>query len=899
VAILERIDALSLPEPFARWFARRGWSPRAHQVELLARAQVGRSVLLIAPTGAGKTLAGFLPSLVELTQRTRPGLGAPSPLEGEGGERSEPGEGYPSLERDPSPGSVSLRSTSPPSPSRGEGHGARGERRKLVSTGRSLRRQGGLHTLYISPLKALAVDIARNLETPVAEMALPIRVETRTGDTPASKRQRQRRDPPHILLTTPEQLALILGSPDAPYLFATLRRVVLDELHALVTSKRGDLLSLGLARLFRLAPGLTSIGLSATVAEPDDLRRFLVPQPAGAPALADLVIADGGAPPDVSMLDTAERLPWAGHSARHALGEIYDLIKRHKTTLVFVNTRSQAETIFQELWRINDDGLAVALHHGSLNVAQRRKVEAAMATGRLQAVVCTSSLDLGVDWGDVDLVINVGAPKGASRLLQRIGRANHRMDDPSKGVLVPANRFEVLECRAALDAIAENAQDTPPARTGALDVLAQHILGSACGESFLADALYSEVISAAPYAGLSRTDFDAALDFVSTGGYALKGYERFAKIRQGPDGRWRIAHPMVAQRYRMNVGTIVEADMLKVRLVRSRASRMIPRGGKLLGEVEEYFIETLTSGDTFVFAGEILRYEALVQDEVYVSRATAEEPKVPSYEGGRFPLSTYLADRVRNIIAHPQEWRPLPAQVREWLEIQDWRSQLPGERDLLVETFPRANKHYLVCYPFEGRLAHQTLGMLLTRRLERAGLRPLGFVANEYALAIYAHGDIALRIERGELSLAALFDEDMLGDDLEAWLDESALMKRTFRTCAIIAGLIERRFPGKEKSRREVTISTDLVYDVLRKHQADHILLRAARADAATGLLDIRRLGEMLSRIRDRIVHKALDHVSPLAVPVMLEIGREQVYGAAGDELLREAEAELVKEAMQ
>jgi ATP-dependent Lhr-like helicase len=407
------------------------------------------------------------------------------------------------------------------------------------------------------------------------------------------------------------------------------------------------------------------------------------------------------------------------------------------------------------------------------------------------------------------------------------------------------------------------------------------------------------VKSAAPYAGLARADFDAALDFVATGGYALKAYERFAKIRQGKDLRWRIAHPMIAQRYRMNVGTIVEADMLKVRLVRSRASKMIPRGGRLLGEVEEYFIEMLTPGDTFVFAGEVLRYEALVQDEVYVSRATSEDPKVPSYEGGKFPLSTYLADRVRNIIAHPQEWRPLPAQVRDWLEIQDWRSQLPGTRDLLVETFPRANKYYLVCYPFEGRLAHQTLGMLLTRRLERARLRPLGFVANEYALAIYGLGDVALRIDRGELSLAALFDQDMLGDDLEAWLDESALMKRTFRTCAIIAGLIERRFPGKEKSRREVTISTDLVYDVLRKHQADHILLRAARADAATGLLDIRRLGEMLSRIKGRIVHKALDHVSPLAVPVMLEIGREQVYGAASDELLREAEAELVKEAMQ
>jgi ATP-dependent Lhr-like helicase len=326
---------------------------------------------------------------------------------------------------------------------------------------------------------------------------------------------------------------------------------------------------------------------------------------------------------------------------------------------------------------------------------------------------------------------------------------------------------------------------------------------------------------------------------------------------------------------------------------------MIPRGGRILGEVEEYFIEMLTPGDTFVFAGEILRYETMMQDEVYVSRANSEDPKVPAYEGGKFPLSTYLADRVRRIISDHDEWRSLPGQVREWLEFQEWRSRLPGRRELLVETFPRADKYYLVCYPFEGRLAHQTLGMLLTRRLERARLRPLGFVANEYALAVWGLGDVARKIARAELALDALFDEDMLGDDLEAWLAESALMKRTFRTCAIIAGLIERRFPGKEKSRREVTISTDLVYDVLRKHQGDHILLRAARADAATGLLDIRRLGEMLSRIRGRIVHKALDHLSPLAVPVLLEIGRESVYGEASEGMLAEMEAELVKEAMR
>ena len=678
---------------------------------------------------------------------------------------------------------------------------------------------------------------------------------------------------------------------------------MLDELHALVTSKRGDLLSLGLARLFRLAPGLAITGLSATVAEPEDLCRFLVPQPEQGASRADLVIADGGAEPNVTMLEPGEYLPWAGHSARHAFPQIYELIKRHKMTLVFVNTRSQAEMIFHALWHINEDSLAIALHHGSLDVAQRRKVEDAMTAGRLRAVVCTSSLDLGVDWGDIDLVINVGAPKGASRLLQRIGRANHRLDEPSRGILVPANRFEVLECNAAIGAVADHAQDTPPLRTGALDVLAQHVLGRACGEPFVADELYREVKTAAPYNGLARADFDAVVDFVATGGYALKAYERFAKIRQTKDGRWRVANPMVAQRYRMNVGTIVEADMLKVRLVRSRAARRRPHRADRARRPRARRGRGVFHRDDG--AGRHLRVRRRNPEIRGAGRGRGlclalhrEDPKVPAYEGGKFPLSTYLADRVRRLLAEPGRWAGLPEPVREWLGIQQWRSLVPGQRDLLVETFPRADKFYLVCYPFEGRLAHQTLGMLLTRRLERARLKPLGFVANEYALAVWGLGDVALRIERGELSLAELFDQDMLGDDLEAWLAELALMKRTFRTCAIIAGLIERRFPGEEKSRRQVTISTDLVYDVLRKHQGDHVLLRAARADAATGLLDIRRLGEMLSRIQGRIIHKALDRVSPLAVPVMLEIGRETVYGEASEAVMAEAAEDLIKEAM-
>jgi ATP-dependent Lhr-like helicase len=875
---MSQASASLLPKTFRDWFKRRGWKPRAHQLDLLAKAKVGRSVLLVAPTGAGKTLAGFLPSLVELAGRTG----------------AKPG----------------------------------GKR--------------GLHTLYISPLKALATDIARNLEAPVAEMELPIRIETRTGDTPSHKRARQIERPPDILLTTPEQLALLLAHAEAREFFKDLRRVVLDELHSLVTSKRGDLLSLGLARLLTIAPQATAVGLSATVREPDDLRRYLAPQRSISPlrgevapevregvggatlsalapplrpslsadappqgegdgSLADLVVVQGGAQPDIRMLELDERLPLAGHTASLSMPAIYDLIRGHKTTLVFVNTRLQAEYTFQELWKLNDDNLAIALHHGSLDVSQRRRVEEAMAAGRLKAVVCTATLDLGIDWGDVDLVVNVGAPKGASRIMQRIGRSNHRMDEPSEAYLVPANRFEILECRAALDAVHEAAQDTPDARIGALDVLCQHILGMACAEPFKLDELYEEVRSAAPYAGLSWEDFEACVAFVATGGYALRAYERFAKIVKGKDDLWRVRDAKIAQQYRLNVGTIVESSMIKVRLgktARSRPGTVLPRG-RILGEIEESFAETLTPGDTFLFAGEVLRFEGISEDEVLATRAgSGTDPMIPSYEGGKFPLSTFLAARVREILADPFEWDRLPQQMTDWLLHQRRRSIVPGPRDLLVETFPRANRFYMTCFPFEGRLAHQTLGMLLTRRLERAKLKPLGFVANDYGIAVYASGDIAARAARDPDFMDELFSEDMLGDDLEDWLAESSLMKRTFRQCAVIAGLIERRFPGEKKTGRQVTISTDLVYDVLRKHEPDHVLLRSARADAATGLLDVRRLGMMLERIRGRIIHKPLDRVSPLSVSVMLEIGRERVYSDNADEILAEAEAALLDEAL-
>ena len=812
-----------LPAQFSDWFASRGWAPRPHQLAMVERARAGRDALLIAPTGGGKTLAGFLPSLIDLA--TRPPANAPR----------------------------------------------------------------GLHTLYISPLKALAVDVERNLSAPIREIGLPIVAESRTGDTGVSRRQRQRVRAPDILLTTPEQLALFCAWEGARAYFEDLSCIILDEIHTLHSTKRGDLLALDLARLQTFAPRLRRVGLSATVDDPDVIRRWLSPaggEEAEPEARVDLVRGPGGAAPIVDVLLSEGRVPWAGHTAQHAMADVYEAIRKARTALVFVNTRFQAEFAFQELWKLNDDGLPIALHHGSLAAEQRRKVEAAMARGELRAVVCTSTLDLGIDWGDVDLVIQLASPKGASRMVQRIGRANHRMDEPSRALFVPANRFEMLECQAAREAIAENRFDGDPPRVGALDILAQHIMGCACSEPFDALSLYEEIRTAGPYRALAWEDFEQVVDFVSTGGYALRTYDRFRRIVKGQDGLWRARNADAKLRHRLNVGAILSPAVLSVRIA-GRGGR----AGRKIGEVEEGYLEALDPGDTFVFAGQVWRLMGATALDVLVSPAPATDPKMPSWGGSKFALSTFLAKRVRELMFDQSHWSVLPGDVREWLEIQRDRSLIPAEDEMLVETFPRGKRHFMVCYPFEGRLAHTTLAMLLTRRLERAGAAPLGFVCNDYALAVWSLKPM------GGLDLDALFDQDMLGDDLEDWLAESFMMKRSFKGCAILAGLIERRFPGAEKSGRQITFSADLVYDVLRRHQPDHLLLRCAREDAATGLIDVARLAHMLARIRGRIRHADLDRLSPFAVPMLLEIGKERTPGAAGELILAEAAEDLIAEA--
>jgi ATP-dependent Lhr-like helicase len=776
---------------------------------MLDAARAGEHALLVAATGAGKTLAGFLPTLVDLIERP---------------------------------------------------------------TDR-------LHTLYVSPLKALAVDVQRNLLTPIDEMGLELRVETRSGDTPSDRKARQRVRPPQMLLTTPESLSLLLSYPDSATLFADLDTIVIDEVHAFAREKRGDLLALALSRLQALRPSLRRVALSATVSDADSYRAWLAPD--GDIDAVRLVAGEPGAEPDLSILIPEGKVPWGGHSGRYAARQVIELIERHKTTLVFCNTRGLAELIFQELWAANEPGLPIGIHHGSLALEARRKVEAAMAAGKLRALVATASLDLGIDWGDVDLVIQMGAPKGSSRLLQRIGRANHRLDEPSRGMIVPGNRFEYLEAQAALDAVAARELDPEIFRPGTLDTLAQHIMGVACAGPFDSAELLAEVRSAAPYGGLTDEVWSRVLDYISTGGYALRAYDKFKRLVEFEPGKWRITRPAAAAQHRLNAGVIVDNPMMDVRF----------HNGRMLGRVEEGFGSTLSVGDHIFFAGlslEVLRFK---ETDIIV-RASSKQARLVTYGGQRMSMSTHLADRVRRFLASPADWHRFPDDVREWLEVQERRSILPQPDQLLVETFPREGRHYMCAYSFEGWNAHQSLGMLITKRMENAGLKPLGFVANDYALAAYS-------LEPVE-DPRPLFSPDILEREFVEWVEQSHLLKRAFREVAVIGGLVERQHPGKRKSGKQVSFSTDLIYDVLRRYEPEHLLMKAAWDDARGRMTELGRLARLVDRAAATLVHVPCTRVTPLAVPLMVFIGREAAPGGSADDaLLQLAEESLVADAMR
>ena len=796
-------------QPIENWLKKNNWHFYDHQLETVSKSLQGYDVLLVAPTGGGKTLAGFLPSLEDLINK------------------------------------------------------------------KNLKNQ--LHTLYISPLKALTVDVHRNLSAPISDQKLDIKVETRTGDTSSYKKVRQKQEPPHMLMTTPESLALLLASPDANDYFKFLKFLIIDEIHSLVNSKRGDLLSLNLSRLDTIVPTYRKVGLSATVKNTNSVLSFLSKN-----KKSITLNVEEKSFPNIEILKTDNRVPWSGHMAGYAIKEIYKKIQNSTMSIVFVNTRAQAELIFNKLWHENEINLKIAVHHGSLEKEIRRKVENMMSLGQLDCVVATSSLDLGIDWGNVNLVIQIGSPKGIARFLQRIGRSNHRLNEPSKAILVPSNRFDYLECVSAISSIKEKILDETKEKEGSLDVLAQHILGVACSKPFEVNELFVEIKNSWPYRNLQMGKFLEVLEFVKNGGYSLKNYDQYSKIGLNKQNLYTIKNKNIRNKYRLNVGTIVESYMLKVKL-----------GNRTLGQVEEWFIEGLNQGDTFLFGGRVLEYQYLSNNNVIVRTTKDQQPKIPSYAGGRLPLSSELSFQVRSLISKEENWKNLPSQISEWLKLQLKFSNIPGPEELLVETFPRniknKKRYFLICYSFEGRNANQTLGFLISKRMQRMGYKPIGFVATEYALAIWSMNMVE--------DINILLSDDIMLDDLYEWLEETPLLKKNFRDAAIISGLIERIIPGQKKTGKQIMFNSDLIFDVLKKHEPNHLLLQVARQDSYRGLIDLDRLSEFLKRIKKNIILKKLNQISPLAIPLILEINRQTIDKSEVNEyFLQELEQQMTRE---
>ena len=800
------MSTFALPQKFQNWINKRNWGLHTHQIDVLTNSD-RKSQLLIAPTGSGKTLSGFLPTLIELDR-------------------------------------VNF---------------------------------SGLHTVYVSPLKALAADIKRNLMIPIEEMGLNIKVEDRTGDTTAKIKRRQRIDPPQILLTTPESLALLISFPEANALFANLERIIIDEIHALVENKRGHQLLLAISRLQSISKNLRKLALSATVDHPQEIAGFISENDNNCP----IIFAEPGPDPNISMLQTTASPPWSGAGATYAVPDVLEQISKHKTTLIFHNTRAQAEIFFHNLWLNNQDNLPVAIHHGSLDLAQRKRVEAAITKGELRAVVCTGTLDLGIDWNEVDLVIQVGAPKNIKRLVQRIGRANHTYNTPSKAIIVPANKFEIVECQAALEAVRDKDLDGEPIASGSLDVLCQHILLVACSGKILPAKLFEEIKQIGAYKNLTHEEFKECMGFCIDGGYALKRYEQWHRLKLDHSGNLILRDPRIANKIRMNVGTIQDTETLKVRTHRRS-------GGRPLGEIEEAFAASLTKGDTFLIGGNIVRFESLREMIVEVTHNANKQPKIATFMGTKFATSTKLSDRILDSFEN-QSWKDLPADTVNWLNKQKEFSQLPVRNSLLIETFFRKSRHYLVVYGFAGRNANQTLGLILSKKLEELNLAPLGFVANDYATLIWG-------LEKVENPIQLFkFSEIELG--LDKWFSGNALMKRTFKAVASVSGLIDRNLPGLRKSGRQTTFSSDILYDTLVKYDPTHLLLKITKDEAMKGLIDFSRIEEMFKRVDDNIIHKNLPHVSPLAAPMLLEVGTIPIEGQARELLLKNEANSLMKEA--
>jgi ATP-dependent Lhr-like helicase len=801
------------PDDFAqKWFSAAGWKPFPFQKEVWTAVRRGQSGLLHASTGAGKTYAVWFAALNRFAQ--------PAPL---------PADDKP-------------------------------RKRKSVAA--------PLQVLWITPMRALAADTARALEAPLLDLQIPWSVGLRTGDTSSSERARQGRRLPSALITTPESLTLLLTRADAASLFSTLKMVVVDEWHELIGNKRGVQLQLALARLRRFIPNLIVWGVSATLGNQRHAQQVLVGD-SGISVQGKLnkqLIVDTLLPP------TIDRFPWAGHMGLRMLPQVLAEVDSSISCLLFTNTRAQSEIWYQALLQARPDwaGL-IALHHGSLSREVRDWVERALKQGHLKAVVCTSSLDLGVDFLPVERVLQIGSPKGIARLMQRAGRSGHAPGRPSRVTLVPTHSLELVEAAAAHDAVAARMIEGRESPHKPLDVLVQHVVSMALGGGFRPDELREEVRSAWAYHDLTDEEWQWALAFVRHGGHSLTAYPDYRRVEPDEDGIWRVPDAHLARRHRMSIGTIVSDASITVKYWKKGG------GGGSLGTVEEGFIARLKPGDGFLFSGRLLELVRVENMTAYVQRATRKKAAVPRWNGGRMPLSSELAEAVveKFDAAAQGEFRsPEMQAVKPLLQVQQQWSALPQRDTLLAETLKSREGWHLFLYPFAGRHVHLGLASLLAWRLSKQ--RPLTFsiAVNDYGFELLS----ASAVDWADQLNAGLFSPEHLLEDILASLNAGELALRRFREIARIAGLVFSGYPGAPKSNRQLQASSGLFFEVFRQYDPSNLLLSQAEQEVLRQELDLKRLEHSLQHINQcRLDLHAIKRPTPMAFPLLVERMRESL----------------------
>jgi ATP-dependent helicase Lhr and Lhr-like helicase len=797
------------------WFSSRGWSPFDFQRECWEAQLAGRSGLVHAPTGLGKTYAAWMGTLMD-----------------------------------------AARAHNPETP--------------------------GLRALWITPLRALANDTADALRAPLDPLGLNWRVDQRTGDTSTSKKTAQRKSPPQVLVTTPESLTILISYPDHTQLFSMLRTVIVDEWHELLSTKRGVQTELALARLRAIQPELRTWGLSATLSNLEQAADALVgvrsspaagvsTSPANKQSKNTHCIIRGLTNKSIQVQtllpDDIERYPWAGHIGLELLSQIIDQIEQAGTTLLFTNTRAQTEIWFSAILRKRPDLLGhVAVHHGSLDRAIREEVEDRLRAGRsststLRCVVCTSSLDLGVDFAPVDQVIQIGSPKGVARLLQRAGRSGHQPGATSRIVCVPSHAFELIEFAAARAAMNDKDIEARTPLHKPLDVLVQHLVTLASGGALHEQDALREVRSTFSFQSLSDDEWDWAMDFVTRGGPALTAYPDYARLINTKPSSWSVASARIEQRHRMGIGTIVADSAVRVKFA----------SGKTLGTIEESFIARLRTGDRFVFSGRVLELVRLREMTATVRTATTSKGVTPRWNGGRMPLSSQLAHRVRTLIRHARDGvydGPEMLAIRGLLERQRSVSILPGENQLLVEQLTMRDGEHVFIFTFAGRLAHEGLGAVLAWRLTRRTPSTVRASATDYGIELFCDDTMGI----DEDCLRAVLSTDRLADDLIESLNATELARRQFREIARIAGLTFQGYPGRSTPDRHLQASSDMFYDVFREFDTTNLLLSQAQREVVEGQLEFRRLEEAMNAARsgDICIVKP-QRLTPMAFPLWAE----------------------------